>query len=492
MSILSKRIIKNTIIYSIKQISAILFPLITFAYASRVLGVDGIGKVNYINSIATYFVVLSGLGISTYAIRNGSQIRDNKELINKFVSELFVINIISTILSMCIYISIFFIIPNMEKYYYLFFCFLLLIPFTTLGIEWVYNIFEDFSYITIKTIIFQILSLFLLFIFVKESNDYIIYAYIIVLSSVCSNLMNIIYARKYIRFTIKGLLIRKHVKPIFYLFGMTIATTIYTTMDTTMIGILSNDFEVGLYSAAHKVIKMLIFMIATVRTVSLPILSRKSNNNEKEYISISNNILNIITTITIPIAIGVITYADIILFLLSGNKYSSAVPVLKILGVDIFFSALSGMFVYQYVLLKRGEKTTFLITLIGALINLVLNYYFIINYKALGAAIATCISELVVTNLSFIYSKKYINLKNFFRKIFVSIVSSIIIIFSKIVVCTVFDNIVIINIIAIVLCIIIYFTTLYLLGDNDVNMVIKYFREFNKNNKKENSSGRKQ
>ena len=236
-----RKIILNSIIYAIRQIMSVLFPLISFAYASRILGVNNIGKVNYANSIITYFVILSGLGLATYAIKVGSTIRDKQKDINEFTSQMFSINLISTFISMILCIILIFSFNSLKPYKYLLLVFMLLIPFTTLGIDWLYNIYEDFAYITIRTIAFQALSVILLFIFVKNENDIIKYALITVLATVGSNLSNLIHSRKYviIRVTLKGL--KKHIIPILLLFGMTISTTIYTNMDTTMIGILSSD-----------------------------------------------------------------------------------------------------------------------------------------------------------------------------------------------------------------------------------------------------------
>ena len=89
----------NAVLNIIKQCCAIIFPLITFPYASRVLGVENYGKVNFGTSIISYFTLLAGLGITNYAIREGARIRDDKKNFSAFVNEVFTINVVTTLIS---------------------------------------------------------------------------------------------------------------------------------------------------------------------------------------------------------------------------------------------------------------------------------------------------------------------------------------------------------------------------------------------------------
>ena len=410
------RILKNTVIYAIRQVMAVLFPLITFAYVSRVLGVENIGIVNYTHSIATYFVILSGLGISTYAIRIGAQKRDNPDELNSFVSELLAINFISTALSIVAYVAIVFSVESLKEYRGLLIVFSLLIPFTTLGIEWVYNIFEDFIYITIRSIIIQLISFVSLFVFVRDFEDVFAYACITVFATVGSCVLNFVHARKYIKIkSVKlGKNLIRHISPVIMLFGMTIATTLYTNMDTTMLGVYCGDYQVGLYSAAHRVTKIIVQTIAVVRVVSLPALARHANDEnsheKNSFVNLGSEILGAVLLISIPVSIAVACGSDAILTVFSGAAFLEASPTLRLLSIDILLSVLSGILIYQYVLLKMGEKSAFLITVMGALANLFLNYFFINTFQANGAAFATCVSEFIVSACAFFMAKRYIAL----------------------------------------------------------------------------------
>ena len=134
----------NATLNIIKQVCAIIFPLITFPYVSRTLGVDMYGKINFSNSIVSYITLIAGLGVSSYAIREGARIRDDKVKFERFSNEVFSINIVSTIFS---YIVLFFLIllwNKLDSYKSLILILSINVLLTTLGTDWINTVYEDF------------------------------------------------------------------------------------------------------------------------------------------------------------------------------------------------------------------------------------------------------------------------------------------------------------------------------------------------------------
>ncbi|WP_172994327.1 oligosaccharide flippase family protein, partial [Lactobacillus helveticus] len=166
----------NAFLNSFRSILNLLFPLITFPYISRVLSVKGVGIYNFANTYVSYFLLIAGLGIATYAVREGAKYRDNREKISIFSSQVFTINVYFTIIAYVLLLASLIIFGNLHNYVSSILIFSLQILFTTIGTEWIYIIFEDYSYITIRNIVFKILSIFLLFLLVKTPNDYLQYA----------------------------------------------------------------------------------------------------------------------------------------------------------------------------------------------------------------------------------------------------------------------------------------------------------------------------
>ena len=161
-----KSLKKNAIFSFIKAFMNLAFPVITFPYASRILLPEGIGKVNFANSVVSYFIIIAGLGIGTYATREASKVRDDKSKLTKFSKEIFSINLISTAIAYILFFIAFIFIPKLNPYRTMLLICSTKILFTTIGLVWVFVANEDFKYITIRSLLFQILAIFYLFIFV--------------------------------------------------------------------------------------------------------------------------------------------------------------------------------------------------------------------------------------------------------------------------------------------------------------------------------------
>ena len=181
---MKKSLSLNAAMSAFKTLMNIIFPLITFPYASNVLQVENLGKVNFASSVCGYFLLFAGLGISSYAVREGSRYVNDREKLAAFASEMFSVNMISTALTYVALAVTMLFWTKLHAYTDLMLVLSLQIFFTTIGTEWVFTIFEEYTYITIRGLLFQVLSIFMLFAFVKTRDDYCIYAGITVFAAV--------------------------------------------------------------------------------------------------------------------------------------------------------------------------------------------------------------------------------------------------------------------------------------------------------------------
>lgn len=165
---MNKSIKKNVVLNALKVLMSMIFPLIAFPYASRVLGPSGVGKVDFSVSIVAYFVLLASLGITTYGIRQGATIRDSKEKLSTFVQEIFIINLVTTIIAYILFGLAIFSLVQLKPYLSVLLVTGLNIGFTTLGIDWLYGALEEYAYITIRSAVFQGVALILLFLLVRD------------------------------------------------------------------------------------------------------------------------------------------------------------------------------------------------------------------------------------------------------------------------------------------------------------------------------------
>ncbi len=418
---------RNLIMNYIRTIMGVIFPLITFPYASRILSADGIGKVNFVASIIVYLQLIASLGISTYAIREGTKVRHDKKKLSVFASEIIIINICATIVSYIIMFAIV-CIPQFEPYRNIILLYSLILLFGVFSVDWIYSIFEDFTYITLRATFFQVVSLVLLLVLVRDSNDVIEYVLVTVISSAGSSIFNFIHSRKYIHWFPRDIqyTFGKHLKPIFIIFGTTIATKVYLNMDTIMIGIFHSDSNVGLYTAAIKFNAVLSSIITAISGVMLPRLSYYIGQNSKnQFKDLVRKSLQYLLFSTIPTILGLFFVTEDVIILFCGKDFAAASITMKIILPNLFCSILNGFIAYQIFTPCKKEKWALIATISGAVTNFCMNLVLIPIWKQNGAAVATVITEIVVFVVCYQYSKKLIDIQSVFRETWKYIVSGL-------------------------------------------------------------------
>ena len=411
---MSKSLKKNTVFNIIKTCSSIMFPLITFPYISRILLPDNVGKVNFAVSFVSYFALIASLGIQTYAIRECAAVNNDKSKLDNISSQIFSINLCMTIVAyLALLITILF-ARKLDSYRTLIIIQSTTILFTTLGADWLNSAMEDFKYITFRTMIFQLVSLIAMFTFVHQPDDYIKYAIINVMSSSGANIANMWYRKRYcdVRFTLK-IDWKRHMIPISLLFVMTLSQTIFHNADITMLGLMWNDYQVGLYSTAHKITNLVSTVVQSVILVVMPRLSYYFANNDWDS---ANKLLRKLLLLNIglglPCVTGVIMLAKDIVWIVGGDEFAQAAPVMQILILAFMFSLVGGSFLGNAILIPtKNEKYYMIVCCITAVLNVIINALLIPHLAAKGAAIATAFNGLIILLLLLLKVDKRLNIE---------------------------------------------------------------------------------
>lgn len=408
----------NFVMNLIRVLMTILFPLITYPYATRILHTSGMGRATYVASIVSYFQLIAAFGVNNYAITEGAKIRDDKQKLNKFASEMFFINLVSTAIA---YISfaVFLFLPKFEGYQFLLIISSTSILFTTLGMEWLYELLEEYRYITVRSIAFQIISLVALFIVVRDEGDVAWYVALTAISTAGSGILNFFHSRKYVHLfgeKIEFPSLKKHMKPMVYMFGVSIASVIYLNSDITMLGLMRNDEEVGIYSAATKMNQVLCTLIKSLSTVIMARLAYYIEMKQKEnFDRLLRRAFSFMLMLIVPCMVGMWMLAPEIIMLIAGKEFMDAVMPEKIMILNLFFSPINGFIAYQIFMPYKKEKIIFWATCGGAVTNLLINFILIPKYTYNGAAVATVIAEGIVMLISLILGRKLINIWKLLR-----------------------------------------------------------------------------
>lgn len=397
---------KNAMYSTLKTILNVIFPLLTYPYITRVLSVENIGKIDFSKSIVSYFLLIAGFGIAQYGVREGSRYRDDEEKFLRFCNEIFSINLVACCISYILLALVICQSDILSSYNILICIFSVNIIGTTLSVEWIYTVLEDFRYITIRTAIVQILSLILLFIFVKNENDYLNYALITVFSFSGTSLINLLHVRKFVKVHfVKNLEFKKHFSGLLIFFINSIASIIYLNSDITLLGVLSSDYYVGLYSVATKVYTIFKQVASSVLLVSTPRLSNYiAKQNFESYANLSKKMFNFVLLTIIPLGTLLIVLSKPTISILAGETFERSSISLSILSIASIFSLLSSFFVYSILLPFKKEKLILFSTLTSALLNIILNLLLIPFLHEIGAAISTLLAELLVMLLAIKFS----------------------------------------------------------------------------------------
>lgn len=449
-----KSIKVNALLNVIRQCCSIVFPLITLPYVCRVIGADGIGKYTFSSSITNYFVLFAALGINTYAVREGAPIRDCRKKIEQFGSELFSINVISSIVAYGLFAILIFFNEKIQTYTSLLVIQSVAIVLATVGTEWVNTIYEDYLYITIRYVAIQIVCLVLILFFVKSSQDLQLYAFFVVFAASGGNVVNVFYRKKYcdIKFTLKmGL--KKHIKPLLVLFVNSVAILIYVGSDITILGFFENDYIVGVYGFSARIYNIIKGVIAAAIAVVVPRIAyvgSTSNENNRDYVC---KLFHSLIMFTLPIVIVLLSLSKEILFLVGGREFVAGSNSLKCLSCAMIFALCSSVFTNCVLIVNRLERKCLYSTLITALMNILLNIIFIPLYGMIAAAVTTVVAEAMNMFIQLYFSFQFVKVKRLFNKDCIAYVISGIVMFlicycisSKNEICDTFHSLMIITI----------------------------------------------
>ena len=401
----------NIILNGLNTITGIIFPIITFPYAARILLPQGIGAINFLNAIIGYITLLTSLGIPMYAVKEIAKFRDDKTK-----RDILTVEILLLTLALCLmgYIAVWMLalyIPKIHTHATLFYILSLSILFNSIGVNWFYQAIEDFKFITLRAIAIRTLSTCALFIFVKTPSDLLIYGIIIVCSTVGNNVINFIHLRKYLNLGIirlKQLHIARHIKPAIQVFIFNLIVSLYIQLNSIMLGFISGDEAVGYFTAGTKISYIGITLIASIGTVMLPRCSNMINTGDQQgFRTIINKSLKLTLMLSLPITAGLILLATPLTLLFCGPEYNQSITVLSLNAPVIIFISLTNILGIQILYPMDKIKLVVISVTGGALLNLILNLILIPHHGAIGAAVATLIAEFGVLAIQCIIGRRY-------------------------------------------------------------------------------------
>lgn len=392
--------------------SQLLFPLITFPYASRIMLADGIGHVSFFQSIISYISLFTCLGIPMYAIREVAKVRNNAVEMTRTTVEILLLHAFLSILGYVVVAVICMTVTQVQADIPLFLLLSTTIFFTAIGCEWFYQGIENFKYVAVRGVLVKLISVVLLFFLVKTKEDILWYGAYSVLGILGGNIFNFIRLRKYLSRDVidfRTLHPLKHLKPALHVFALNVIISIYIQMNNVLLGFMKDAEAVGYFTAATKLMVMAMSILGSLGNVMMPHISNLiAVGRMDESKALIQKSYDLVLALAMPLTVGLIFTSPSAILLLSGMDFIPAILTSQIVAFNILMVGLSGVMGIQ-VLYPLGKiNIVILSTFIGAITNVLLNILLVPRYGHNGTAIAYMLAEAAVTISMFFIGHKYI------------------------------------------------------------------------------------
>lgn len=402
---------KNFAYKSILTISNYIMGFITFPYISRVFGVEKLGLINFVDNTINYFLLFATMGISVLGVREIASVKETRDEKNKVFSNILGINILFTVITLIVYFLIISLNSTLNQYVELFYIGAAKILFTTFLIEWFYTGIENFKYITIRSIIIKLLYVISVFVFIKHTDDYVLYFILTIGTVVVNAIINMLYARKYVTLAPKEIFNTKYVKNNITLGIYTIMTSMYITFNVMYLGLVSDNTQVGYYTTAFKLYSVILGFFTAFTNVMLPRMSALiAEGNKGRFQELINKSFSVVAKFSIPMILCSIVLAPQIIYVLSGPGYEGAIIPMRIIMPAILFVGVAQVLAIQILMPMKKDRILLIASICGATISVILNVILVAKYHSVGSSIVLIICEMVVTLIYISVAKLYLKI----------------------------------------------------------------------------------
>lgn len=472
-----KKSIARNYIYNLSlTMLNMLFPLITAPYISRVLGADNLGKFNFANAVATWFMIIAAFGIPTYGIREIARVREDKAKLSKVFSELITVQLIFTIIAEILYITLVLSNLRMRNEVNIFLITGVSLFLNILSIDWFYQGIEEYGYITLRSLILKLISLVLIFLLISKKDDYLIYAAINVFALSFGNILNYFNSRKFAEIKLTKINIMNHIKKLKVFFLSALIISIYTQLDQVILGFFSSPSSLAFYSRSKQITSIGLSLTLALSTVLIPRISYLYENNKAEYKAMLDKSINYNYIIALPCVVGIFSLSKEIMWLFGGNEFIQGSLTLAIISLTIVVISL-GTWQFNQIFVPSGrEKDGVKIQVIMAIISVLLNLVLIPRFNHDGAAVSLLLTETIGTFAGFLYIRKTVKINYFTISLLKYIISSICMLIFILICKKAIDNSTTVLFISIIFSPVIYGILLVLFKDNTIMDIIKSIR----------------
>ncbi len=399
---------KNFLYKSVLTLSTYLISFVTFPYVSRVLGVENIGLIGFVDNTVGYFLLFATLGINILGTREIAMAGDDEQRRSRVFANVLGVNLMFTALALLAYFVAVAVVPRLHENADLFYIGASKILATAFLVEWFFSGVEDFRYITLRSVAVKLLLVAGVFVFVREQSDYRLYFMMTMGVVVINALINIIYAIRYIRFRVRDLFSLRYVKDNVMLGVYGIMTSMYMTFNVMCLGLMSDNEQVGFYTTAFKLYTIILGLFTAFASVMMPRMSALySGGNKEQFYGYVERSFALVIKFIVPLILCSVVMAPQIVGCLSGVGYEGAILPMRIIMPAALAVCVAQVLSLQVIMPMKHDKVLLRASLSGAIASLVINLTVVPHLQSVGSAIVLLCSEFCVTATYVIYVMRH-------------------------------------------------------------------------------------
>ena len=416
------RIGKNFIYNVALTLSTYLINLVLFPYVSRVLGVDMVGKVGFVNDTVTYFSLFALMGIATVGVREIAACGEDREKRSRVFSGLMSIVLLLTAAVLVVYVVAILVVNRFQADRTLFVMGAGTLVFTSLLIEWLYQGMENFRYITLRSVAIKVAYALLVFLLIRKPGDYRLYFALTVGMVFLNSIVNLAYSRHFVCFSFRGADIRPYLKPVLSLGLYKVMVSMYTTFNVIYLGFVASEAQVGYYYSAKKLFYIILGLFSAFTAVMLPRMSAiLEQGQEAEFRAKTQMTFDIVFAFAFPLIAFFEVLSPEIIGLMSGPGYEGAILPMRIISPVLLLSAMAQIWVIQILMPLRKDRVVLVSSILGAVVGILANILLVGRLGAVGSALVLLVSEVAGNLFSFVYAVRKGYLKFPVRSFLVSL-----------------------------------------------------------------------
>lgn len=409
-----KNLISNIFSLSFLQVANYVLPLLTVPYLVRILGPEKYGLINFSQAFIQYFILLTDYGFNLSATRKIAINREDNDQISEIFSAVFIIKFVLLLISFLIMISVVLSFHRFQGDFYIFIYTFGMVVGNVLFPIWFFQGMEKMKYITYFNILWKTVFTLLIFVLVRKQADYLMVPVLNSLGYIVIGVisLNFIHRKFDVQYKLVGLKrLKEELRDGFYIFISGFATSLYTTSNAFILGLVTNNTIVGYYSAAEKIIRAVQYLNNPISQAIFPYISKLTTDSKEKSLSFIKKTTKLVGAANLLFSLMIFLLARPIVLILLGKQYTESIAVLRILALLPFIISLSNILGVQVMLNYGMEKLFSKIIVTASLLNVVLALVLSLMFKDIGVSYAVVITELMITvTMYYVLNKKGIHI----------------------------------------------------------------------------------